>query len=203
MSDATDLYRYFDADDRLLYVGISFSAVMRASQHRSDKGWWKDVARMTVEHLPNRAAAERKEIEAIKNESPVHNVVWNDGRPTPKPKGLSEQAQEWIDKWLSEISRVVISTAEFELCDECTHEVGGALNRIWDKNSPKRGQFSVPMAHWINARHLDNCSSSNHEPAGSNKTIEGLLVNLLAALDEADVIMAEVADVDTAKDFAA
>lgn len=73
----TDLYRYYDAEGQLLYVGISFSAVARASQHRSEKGWWCEVANMTVEHHPTRAAAELAEREAIKTERPIHNVTHN------------------------------------------------------------------------------------------------------------------------------
>jgi hypothetical protein len=74
---STDLYRYYDADGQLLYVGISLSAVARASQHRSEKGWWRDVARMTVEHLPSRAEAVAAELEAIRTEAPIHNVAGN------------------------------------------------------------------------------------------------------------------------------
>jgi predicted GIY-YIG superfamily endonuclease len=73
----TDLYRYFDAEGRLLYVGISFSAVARASQHRSEKGWWPDVATMTVERHDTRAEALAAEAIAIRTEKPLHNVIGN------------------------------------------------------------------------------------------------------------------------------
>ena len=73
----TDLYRYFDAEGRLLYVGISFSAIARAAQHREDKGWWQDVARMHVEHLPTRSEAVAAERQAIQSEQPLHNVMHN------------------------------------------------------------------------------------------------------------------------------
>lgn len=73
----TDLYRYFDAEGQLLYVGISFSAIARASQHRKEKGWWTEFTNMTVERFDTRSQAEAAEIEAIKSESPVHNVIHN------------------------------------------------------------------------------------------------------------------------------
>jgi hypothetical protein len=74
----TDLYRFYDADDRLLYVGISLHAAQRASEHRRDKPWWPDVARMNVEHLDgDRKTAEAAERRAIVNERPLHNVTWN------------------------------------------------------------------------------------------------------------------------------
>lgn len=70
-----DLYRFYDADERLLYVGISLHAAHRASEHRGDKAWWGDVARMDVEHLADRAEALKAERRAIRNERPVYNIT--------------------------------------------------------------------------------------------------------------------------------
>lgn len=82
MSDVSniDLYRFFDATDRLLYVGISLNAAMRASQHKVAKSWWPDVARMEVQHLGyvDRRRAEDIERIAIINERPIFNVKHND-----------------------------------------------------------------------------------------------------------------------------
>jgi hypothetical protein len=75
----TDLYRYFDKDDRLLYVGISFHAAARASQHKADKPWWPQSVRMEIEHLPTREAALAAEANAIRTEAPLHNVMGNRG----------------------------------------------------------------------------------------------------------------------------
>lgn len=44
--DGMDLYRFFDDAGRLLYIGISVSAISRAGKHRQEKNWWHDVARM-------------------------------------------------------------------------------------------------------------------------------------------------------------
>lgn len=74
-----DLYRLYDEGGRLLYVGISYSAIVRQAGHRTDKGWWHEVARMTVQKLGDisRAEAERIEREAIVAEKPLHNKVHN------------------------------------------------------------------------------------------------------------------------------
>lgn len=72
-----DLYRFFDNDGALLYVGISLSAAQRASQHKHEKQWWPDVARMDVERHPNRAAALDAERHAITTERPIYNIVHN------------------------------------------------------------------------------------------------------------------------------
>ncbi len=73
----TTLYRFFDADDRLLYVGIAGTATQRWEQHAKEKGWWDSVARVTVENHPSRQAAADAERNAIRNESPLYNVVHN------------------------------------------------------------------------------------------------------------------------------
>lgn len=73
-----DLYRFFDREDRLLYVGVSLSAAHRASQHRADKAWWPDVARMDVEHHnADRQSIEALERAAIIAERPLYNVIHN------------------------------------------------------------------------------------------------------------------------------
>jgi hypothetical protein len=74
-----DLYRFYDADDALLYVGISLHAAVRASEHRRAKPWWPFVARMEVEHLGEvtRVEAERHERSVILAERPRYNLAHN------------------------------------------------------------------------------------------------------------------------------
>ena len=69
----TDLYRCFDRDGRLLYVGISLTTAYRMSQHRSVARWWDEVARVEIEKHPDRATALSAESAAIKSEEPAHN----------------------------------------------------------------------------------------------------------------------------------
>lgn len=77
-----DLYRFYNADDQLLYLGISLSAAQRAAQHRDEKSWWPEVVRMDVEHLPvDRRGALEVERGAIQRERPIHNVIWNESPP--------------------------------------------------------------------------------------------------------------------------
>jgi len=71
----TTLYRMFAADGGLLYVGISSRAAMRWEQHRGEKPWWSEVARITVEHFADRAAALAAELAAIRSEGPLYNIA--------------------------------------------------------------------------------------------------------------------------------
>lgn len=70
----TNLYRYFDKDDKLLYVGISLNAVYRLSQHKITSPWFYEIAKITVETLVNREQAMKAEVKAIQNEKPIHNI---------------------------------------------------------------------------------------------------------------------------------
>lgn len=76
--DSTTLYRLHDAADALLYIGIAGNPGRRFQQHRGDKPWWGEVARVILEHHPTRAAALAAELHAIRTEHPRHNIA---GRP--------------------------------------------------------------------------------------------------------------------------
>lgn len=78
MSEPTTLYRFFDENDLLLYVGISGNPGRRFAQHAGDKPWWNQVALSTMEHYDDRESALRAERQAIRNECPQYNVAHND-----------------------------------------------------------------------------------------------------------------------------
>jgi hypothetical protein len=44
------LYRFYAADDQLLYVGLTINPGKRMERHRGEKPWWNDIARVTLEH---------------------------------------------------------------------------------------------------------------------------------------------------------
>lgn len=74
------LYRFFNADGELLYVGISLNPGHRWGQHRADKPWWIEVATITVEAHRGRAEVLEAEREAIKRERPRYNLTHNYSR---------------------------------------------------------------------------------------------------------------------------
>lgn len=73
--DSTALYRLFDAEERLLYVGISGNPPQRWNDHSAEKSWWSTVARKDVEWHESREAAAQAEAIAIRVESPLHNLT--------------------------------------------------------------------------------------------------------------------------------
>lgn len=71
------LYRFFDRDGYLLYIGLTKNPGTRWPAHSKDKPWWTEVATITIEHYPTRAEVEAAEIAAIRAERPLYNVQHN------------------------------------------------------------------------------------------------------------------------------
>lgn len=76
--DRCYLYRFYDADDQLLYVGIARDLGARFASHRRRSEWWALTVRGTTTAYPSRADAELAEGLAIHSEHPIHNL----SRPT-------------------------------------------------------------------------------------------------------------------------
>lgn len=74
-NDPCQLYRHFAADGKLLYIGISLSAVNRLSQHSEHAPWFREIARVEIEPHPTREAAMKAEVAAIMAERPLYNKV--------------------------------------------------------------------------------------------------------------------------------
>lgn len=72
MSDGRSVYRLYDADDRLLYVGSTVHVPRRLREHHS-KPWWHLVARHEAVDYPTAADAVAAEESAIDHEGPIHN----------------------------------------------------------------------------------------------------------------------------------
>lgn len=75
MTKPTQLYRHYDKDDNLLYVGISLSAYERLSQHNIHSEWAKTAVKMTTERFDNKTSALNAERVAIVTEKPLFNIV--------------------------------------------------------------------------------------------------------------------------------
>lgn len=69
----TALYRHYDADGQLLYVGITNDPKRRLYEHKCRAIWSDQIANVTVKWMPSRPDAEEAERQAIATESPVFN----------------------------------------------------------------------------------------------------------------------------------
>lgn len=81
------LYRFFAADNTLLYVGITNDPLSRFGGHCRDKSWFRQIAHSTMEHFESRQELEAAEIHAIKTEKPKYNIA-HSVAPLPKRIGV-------------------------------------------------------------------------------------------------------------------
>lgn len=72
--EPTTVYRFYDSDSRLLYVGVSKQIPIRLRSHNSEKPWWLDAAWLTFEHFASRPEALAAEAAAIVAEDPLYNI---------------------------------------------------------------------------------------------------------------------------------
>lgn len=71
----TFVYRLFDDEGVLLYVGVSQDVQRRLRQHAAVQPWWPQVHHYSTIKYQTRREAQRAEGSAIRDEKPQHNVA--------------------------------------------------------------------------------------------------------------------------------
>ncbi len=72
----TALYRHYDSDGVLLYIGITSSMRRRLREHEGNSDWYERISRITIERYESRDAALLAEKDAICREGPLYNIQW-------------------------------------------------------------------------------------------------------------------------------
>lgn len=67
------LYRHYDGEGRLLYVGIAVDALKRLNQHYDTAEWYDEIVYVTIQRYSDRTDLEIAEKVAIEQESPLFN----------------------------------------------------------------------------------------------------------------------------------
>jgi len=69
------LYRFFDKDGTLLYIGQTMRPPFyRFAEHRQEKAWWHEVARIDIEIIDSEKDLTQVEYAAISAERPRYNI---------------------------------------------------------------------------------------------------------------------------------
>ncbi len=71
--DLTSLYRHYDRDGTLLYVGVTQAPMTRAKRHKEESPWGHLIAIITIDDYPTKDEAEAAEADAILAEHPIYN----------------------------------------------------------------------------------------------------------------------------------
>lgn len=69
------LYRAFDSESNLLYVGQTIRHGVRIHEHAASSGWWDQTAKIEVTHLRNAIELDDAEYKAIRDENPKYNIM--------------------------------------------------------------------------------------------------------------------------------
>ena len=77
---ASQIYRHFDSEGNLLYIGVSLSALNRLQTHRDKADWRHDITKVVIKKFPDRESALKAEKLAIQKEHPRFNRTWNVAR---------------------------------------------------------------------------------------------------------------------------
>jgi len=141
----TTLYRFYDADDRLLYVGITERGPQRWKEHRKSKGWWTKVVRISTEHFPTRVQALKAEERAIRQEKPAYNVIHNAGAAPP-----ASDPSSWK-------------------CDKCGEVIDNGdgyvwchpKSRLWECVHRRCDEFIAITGYWIAVERLPTMKEWN------------------------------------------
>lgn len=82
-NDPTYVYRLYDKNGKLLYIGITNDIEIRFYAHSLDKWWWNDVAKVYKRKYASREKAQDIELKAIKKYLPPYNQI---GKKTSNKK---------------------------------------------------------------------------------------------------------------------
>lgn len=147
----TVVYRMYDADDHLLYVGCSSQWGTRLTQHSQDKPWHDQVVRVTLEHFDDWREALRVEGLAQERENPVHNVVRNGKLPNLKAR-LNEKRQAHAEK----VAR-----------HEADCRARGVYSQWWNcQNCRLVQQIEIPLGTLRDQHPCPRCGVAPHAHAG-------------------------------------
>lgn len=67
------VYRAYDREGRLMYVGITANWPVRLYSHRCATFWWRDITRTRLTLWPDRYSALTHERQVIREERPLRN----------------------------------------------------------------------------------------------------------------------------------
>jgi hypothetical protein len=107
VSTPTSVYRYFDLEGRIIYVGVTSRGPQRQAQHAVTADWWPYVSTQDVEHLPTREAALKREKWLIEHHRPPFNRQHN-----PAHEKLRAA-------YLRRLQRAITGACEFDGAVEC------------------------------------------------------------------------------------
>ena len=144
------VYRAFDAEDNLLYVGVTKNIKQRYKTHRTKSEWWKNWDRTHLNFYSCRYVAEAAESMVIRCELPEFNLKDIPDDPLSEQQILDEKARFRLIAYSANPCAAVAEVSCFcagrcygqQTCElaRCT------CNNDGDSGICRRRSFSRPIA---------------------------------------------------------
>lgn len=136
------VYRYYNDEGVLLYIGESLSYIRRLSEHLKKASWVESVCSVTLERFDTKKQAQNAEREAIEKENPVFNKQYNQKTKSNSKECFSLKPNEELEMTFKElIDSKGLSTKEVaNKCNVTTRTVYNWLNGLGE---PKRSQWLI------------------------------------------------------------
>ena len=73
------VYKFYNINNELLYIGITNDIKIRLKQHKQKKKWYKEIDKIYISNMMTRNEAHIYEIYYIANEIPKYNIDYSNG----------------------------------------------------------------------------------------------------------------------------
>lgn len=152
------VYRLYDAEGTLLYIGSAYDPAVRCKAHR-EKPWWPQVARRAEEWFEHRNSAFTAEAAAIRREAPMFNRIQAPeyGKEAPRRRKDTREERRLKCKVAAEALKIrhrVTSRLKAEGHSEGRADIEGLIAERAFKEAS--GAFpngvNYPPLEWIEAR---------------------------------------------------
>lgn len=97
MAERTAVYRFFNAEGALLYVGVTNDIAVRWKWHAKEQPWWPEVVEQRATWHPTRREALAAEDQAINMEAPLYNINASPGLSVTPGRAIRISDGDWAD----------------------------------------------------------------------------------------------------------
>ena len=135
------LYRHYDKDGKLLYIGKSNSFFQRFSQHKANSFWFEQIYNVTIDHFEIVFDLDYAERKAIEEEKPLYNLYLKSLKIKVLPK-ISSIFPLCKESQILYFLRLNIEKIEFEL-----KRLGWTRTVLAQKMGISRQKLSYVLSH--------------------------------------------------------
>lgn len=118
------VYLIYDADDKLIYVGCTSNIKKRMNQHRTERYWANEIAKVEIENWPTKAEGFKREGYLVKTLRPRYNHRISTGESIGKnpnfvqiiarvPKTLKDQIRKEAQEEDRSMNQVITTALKY------------------------------------------------------------------------------------------